>query len=188
MKHAVWLGGQAVEFRKGQKVVYPYHGVVEVTDRVTQVIDGKKVKVVVFSVPHRKATEHTAMTVSIPEERAESIGIRPAASPEDADDVLEVLRVTDARVPSNWSRRFKNHQEKLKSGDLFQCAEVVRNLTNRKRTSNLASAETAMHATARYLLASELAVTWNVNAEEAEARMDRALNNTEEADVAKAAK
>lgn len=164
-----------MKFRVGDKVIYPYHGVAEVTAITNQMVNGEKTTVIVFAVPQRTRSEHSAMTVSVPENRADDVGIRPAASLEDAEDVLAVLAVTDARVPTNWSRRFKNHQEKLKSGDLFQCAEVVRNLANRQRTTTLAAAETSMYAAARYLLSSELAVSWGVTPDEAEARMDEAL-------------
>ncbi len=79
------------------------------------------------------------------------------------------------RVPSNWSRRFKNHQEKLKSGDVYECAEVVRNLAIRQRTATLSTAEKSMYAKARHILISELAVSWQVSDEDAEARVDAAL-------------
>jgi CarD family transcriptional regulator len=82
------------------------------------------------------------------------------------------------RVPANWSRRFKNHQEKLKSGDVYQCAEVVRNLASRLRTAQLSAAEQSMYAKARYILISELAVSWDTDEETAEARIDDVLGLT----------
>jgi CarD family transcriptional regulator len=78
-------------------------------------------------------------------------------------------------VPSNWSRRFKNHQEKLKSGDVYQHAEVVRNLAMRQRTASLSTAEKSMYANARHILISELAVSWGTDDVKAEARVDEAL-------------
>ena len=162
-------------FAVGSKVVYPSHGVAEVMKREPRTVDGKKVTYVIFALPKRGWSTQGGMQVSVPEDKLEDVGIRSAASEEDADDVLEVLAVTDARVPSNWSRRFKNHQEKLKSGDVFQCAEVVRNLAKRQRDGKLSTAETSMYANARLLLTSELAVSWGVDDEEAEARVDKAL-------------
>jgi CarD family transcriptional regulator len=167
-------------FAVGSKVVYPSHGVAEVKGTERRVIDGRKLTCLIFELPQRGWSTRGGMTVSVPEDRMEEVGIRNAASVEDADDVLELLAVTDARVPSNWSRRFKNHQEKLKSGDVFQCAEVVRNLANRQRSGKLSTAETSMYANARHLLTSELAVSWDVDHEEAEARVDRALGLTSE--------
>jgi len=90
-------------------------------------------------------------------------------------------------VPANWSRRFKNHQEKLKSGDVYQCAEVVRNLAARLREKSLSAAEQSMYAKARYILISELAVSWNVDDEKAAARVDAALGLPDDAPKPKSA-
>jgi CarD family transcriptional regulator len=128
------------------------------------------------------------MTVSVPEDRAEGLGVRPAISKADATEVLDLLSVRDVRVPANWSRRFKNHQEKLKSGDVYQCAEVVRNLAARLREKSLSAAEQSMYAKARYILISELAVSWNTDDEKAAARVDAALGLPDDAGAAKSAK
>ena len=163
-------------FKVGTKVVYPSHGVAEIVGREKKKgVDGKAVNYLVLSVPERGWGTAGAMTVSVPEDRAEDLGVRTAISDEEAADVLEVLAVTNVRVPSNWSRRFKNHQEKLKSGDVYECAEVVRNLAIRQRNASLSTAEKSMYANARHILTSELAVSWGVDDEEAAARIDQAL-------------
>jgi CarD family transcriptional regulator len=164
-----------VDFSVGDKVIYPCHGVAVVTDIAIRSEDGEDVAFVVFAFAGRDDGRQRPLTVSLPAHRADDVGVRPVASPEDAGDVLAVLGVTDVRMPTNWSRRFKNHQEKMRSGDLFQYAEVVRNLAFRQRTANLAAAETAMYGAARHLLSSELAVTWSLPIDEAEARIDDAL-------------
>lgn len=163
-------------FKVGTKVVYPSHGVAQIVGREDRKdAEGKKVTYLVLSVPQRGWGTSGDMRVSVPEDRAEELGVRSAVSEEDAEDVLEVLAVTDVRVPSNWSRRFKNHQEKLKSGDVYEHAEVVRNLAIRQRNASLSTAEKSMYANARHILISELAVSWNVDDVEAEARVDKAL-------------
>lgn len=162
-------------FKVGSKVVYPSHGVAKITGREKRTVDGKKVSYLVLSVPQRGWGTSGDMKLSVPEDRAEDLGVRPAIPADEASDVLEVLAVTDVRVPSNWSRRFKNHQEKLKSGDVYQCAEVVRNLALRQRSGSLSAAEKTMYANARHILTSELAVSWNVDDEEAANRVDSAL-------------
>jgi CarD family transcriptional regulator len=68
------------------------------------------------------------MTLSVPTAMANTVGVRPPVSKSELEDLRSVLSKADPRVPANWSRRFKNHQEKLKSGDVYQVAEVVRNL------------------------------------------------------------
>ena len=86
-----------------------------------------------------------------------------------------MLSKPDPRVPSNWSRRFKNHQEKLKSGDVYQVAEVVRNLAARNRDAALSAAERTMYERARINLVSEIAPALKVSAEAAEQYLDEAL-------------
>src|SRR5256885_14497989 len=78
-------------------------------------------------------------------------------------------------MPTNWSRRFKNHVEKLKSGDIYQVAEVVRNLSIREADKGLSAGEKRMLARARQILVSELTFALNVDEEAAEARLDDVL-------------
>ena len=167
-------------FEVGAKVVYPSHGVAEIVRREQREFEGEKRSYLVLLVPQQGWGTAGGMTVSVPEDGAAELGVRAAIDSEDADDVLDVLAVRDVRMPSNWSRRFKNHQEKLKSGDVYQCAEVVRNLACRLRTARLSTAEQAMYAKARYILISELAVSWGVDDEAATARIDDVLGLTED--------
>jgi len=90
-------------------------------------------------------------------------------------DLVDVLSKPDPRVPANWSRRFKNHQEKLKSGDVYQVAEVVRNLAARDRENQLSAAEKTMYERARMNLISEIAPSKRCSPEEAEMFLDGAL-------------
>ena len=85
----------------------------------------------------------------------------------DERDLFELLARKDVREPSNWSRRFKNHQEKLKSGDVYQVAEVVRNLALRDLSKGLSAGEKAMFTKARDVLVSELSVALDVTEDEA---------------------
>jgi CarD family transcriptional regulator len=160
-------------FEVGASVVYPVHGVAEVRGRETRTIDGKTLTYMVLLVSGEIRADD--LTVLVREDRLEELGVRPAMSIGDASDVLEVLAVRNARLSPNWSRRFKNHQEKLRSGDVFECAEVVRNLALRQREKPLASAEKAMYRRARLGLISELAVTWGLSTEAAADRVDSAL-------------
>src|SRR6187431_1689773 len=115
------------------------------------------------------------MTLSVPVAKAEEVGVRPPVSADELEDLMSVLSKPDPRVPSNWSRRFKNHQEKLKSGDVYQVAEVVRNLAARNRDAALSAAERTMYERARINLVSEIAPALGVSNEEAEAFLDDAL-------------
>ena len=96
-------------------------------------------------------------------------------STEDVEDLFEVLEKRGIREPPNWSRRFKNHQEKLKSGDVYQVAEVVRNLALREADKGLSAGEKTLYTKARNVLVSELSFALEIPEEEATERVEGAL-------------
>ena len=158
-------------FKVGDKVVYPHHGaaVIEGTDNITMP-DGAKAKYFVLRMTHGD------LTLKVPTDRAEEIGMRYPISKEDVEDVFEVLAKKDVREPTNWSRRFKNHQEKLKSGDVYQVAEVVRNLALRDADKGLSAGEKSMFVKARQVLVSELAFALNISEDTALERLNKTLS------------
>jgi CarD family transcriptional regulator len=160
-----------VPFKVGDKVVYPHHGaaVIEGTDNITMP-DGGKSKYFVLRMTHGD------LTLKVPTDRAEEIGMRYPISKEDVEDVFEVLAKKDVREPTNWSRRFKNHQEKLKSGDVYQVAEVVRNLALRDADKGLSAGEKSMFVKARQVLVSELAFALNISEDTALERLNKTLS------------
>ena len=115
------------------------------------------------------------MTLSVPADKAEEVGMRWPISGEDVDALFDVLKRRDVREPSNWSRRFKNHQEKLKSGDVYQVAEVVRNLALRERDKGLSAGEKSLFNKAMSVLVSELSFALEVSDEEAIEKVEKAL-------------
>jgi len=158
-----------VNFKKGDTVIYPQHGAC--------IVHGIK-KMKAFGATQEYLILKTVineMTLSVPTSKAADVGVRPPVSPDELEDLVSVLSKADPRVPSNWSRRFKNHQEKLKSGDVYQVAEVVRNLAARDRENQLSAAEKTMYERARLNLISEIAPSNKVSTEEAEAFLDEAL-------------
>ena len=98
---------------------------------------------------------------------------RPPVTPpsefdeDDVEDLFELLAKKDIREPANWSRRFKNHQEKLKSGDIYQVAEVVRNLALRESAKGLSAGEKSMLDKSRQILISELSISMDVSEDQA---------------------
>ena len=160
---------KGVNFKKGDTVIYPQHGAC--------IVHGIK-KMKAFGATQEYLILKTVineMTLSVPTAKAADVGVRPPVSPDELEDLVSVLSKADPRVPSNWSRRFKNHQEKLKSGDVYQVAEVVRNLAARNRDASLSAAERTMYDRARINLISEIAPALKVSTEEAEAFLDEAL-------------
>jgi CarD family transcriptional regulator len=160
-----------VPFKVGDKVVYPHHGaaVIEGTETI-QMPDGGKGKYFVLRMTHGD------LLLKVPSDRAEEIGMRYPISKEDVEDVFEVLAKKDVREPTNWSRRFKNHQEKLKSGDVYQVAEVVRNLALRDADKGLSAGEKSMFVKARQVLVSELAFALNISEDTALDRLNKTLS------------
>ena len=158
-----------LKWKKGDTVIYPQHGACIVLNIKRMKAFGKTSDYLILR------TVINEMTLSIPVEQISAVGVRPPVSSSELQDLVSVLSKADPRVPANWSRRFKNHQEKMKSGDIYECAEVVRNLALRDRQSSLSSAEKAMQIRARRILVSELAVSWNTTMEDAGARVDLVL-------------
>lgn len=158
-----------MKFKKGETVIYPQHGacIVVGTKKVTAFGETRDYLIL--------RTVINEMTLSVPVVNAEEVGVRPPVSADELEDLVAVLSKPDPRVPSNWSRRFKNHQEKLKSGDVYQVAEVVRNLAARNRDASLSAAERTMYERARINLVSEISPALKVSAEEAEKFLDDAL-------------
>ena len=140
-----------MKFKKGETVIYPQHGacIVQGTQKKTMFGETKEYLVLRSVIGE--------MTLSVPLDKTEEVGVRPPVSADELEDLVSVLSKPDPRVPSNWSRRFKNHQEKLKSGDVYQVAEVVRNLAARNRDAALSAAERTMYERARINLVSEIA-------------------------------
>lgn len=160
-----------VKFKKGDTVIYPQHGAckVEAIRKEDPLNVGKAQDYLVLR------TVIGDMTLRVPMAKVDEVGVRPPVSPDELEDLVAVLAKADPRVPANWSRRFKNHQEKLKSGDVYQVAEVVRNLAARNRDASLSAAERTMYERARVNLISEIAPALKVTTEEAEQYLDDAL-------------
>ena len=115
------------------------------------------------------------LTLMVPVDNTEGVGLREVINDEEVEEVFAVLRKKEARMPTNWSRRYKNHSEKLRSGDIYQVAEVVRNLSIRDKDKGLSAGEKRMLSRARQILVSELTFALGVDEEAAEQRLNDAL-------------
>ena len=158
-----------MKFKKGDTVIYPQHGacLVQGTKKMTNFGETQDYLIL--------RTVINEMTLSVPVAKAEEVGVRPPVSADELEDLVSVLSKPDPRVPSNWSRRFKNHQEKLKSGDVYQVAEVVRNLALREASKGLSAGEKAMLVKARGVLVSELSFALNLSEDDALKKLEEQL-------------
>lgn len=150
-----------MSFKVGDRVVYPHHGAAVIKKKEKRELLGETHEYLVLQMVHGE------LTLSVPVDKAEEVGMRPPISEADVEDLFRLIGKRDVREPANWSRRFKNHQEKMKSGDVYQVAEVVRNLALREQGKGLSTAEKSMLERARSILVSELSFALNVTEEDA---------------------
>ncbi len=99
---------------------------------------------------------HNDMTVMVPCENAAKAGLRRVIDEETVKKVLAVLSDDVSEMPKNWNRRFKHNRDKIKTGDIYELAEVVRNLAIREQDKGLSTGEKQMYTRAKKILASEL--------------------------------
>jgi len=156
-------------FEVGDKVVYPHHGAATIERRETKTAFGEEREYFVLRL------DYDDLTLMVPADNTDEVGLREVIDDDEVDEVFAVLRKKEARTPTNWSRRFKNHVEKLKSGDVYQVAEVVRNLSLREKEKGLSAGEKRMLGKARQILVSELSFAMALSADETEAKLDEVL-------------
>jgi len=166
-----------MSFRVGDKVVYPHHGAATIEKKEKKDVFGEKKDYLILKLAYGD------LTLMVPADNAEDIGLRDVINDEEVEEVFAVLRKKEARMPTNWSRRFKNHVEKLKSGDIYQVAEVVRNLSIRERERGLSAGEKRMIQKARQILVSELTYATGGTEEKAEAMIDKILDESHQSRV-----
>ena len=156
-------------FNVGETVVYPHHGAALIEAIETRSIKGVDKVYLVLKVAQGD------LTVRVPAENAEFVGVRDVVGAEGLERVFQVLRMPHTEEPTNWSRRYKANLEKLASGDVIKVAEVVRDLWRRERERGLSAGEKRMLAKARQILVSELALAENTNEDKAETILDEVL-------------
>lgn len=99
---------------------------------------------------------HSSMKVMVPIDNCLQVGLRPIINVDRIDEVMGVLNEDPTKMPANWNRRFKENRDKIKTGDILEVAEVVRNLTLRERQKGLSTGEKRMLIRAKNILISEL--------------------------------
>jgi CarD family transcriptional regulator len=157
-------------YRKGDTVVHREHGAAVITEISERDFLGETKKYMVLRLAYGD------LTLMVPVDKTEDVGLRQVVSKQEVKKILDVLREDESKMASNWSRRFKNNMEKLHSGDPYQVAEVVKNLSIRERQKGLSAGEKRMLAQARRILVSELVFSLGCEEDEAEGQIDRVLD------------
>jgi CarD family transcriptional regulator len=153
-------GGNRV-FEVGDKVVYPHHGAGKVLKKEQKEVLGQRREYLTIQILYND------MTVMVPTENAEAAGLRQVIGEDTVKEVLAVLRDDGTQMPKNWNRRFKHNRDKIKTGDIFELAEVVRNLSIRDLDKGLSTGEKQMFGRAKKILASELMYACDMEEQEA---------------------
>jgi CarD family transcriptional regulator len=153
----------------GDKVVYPHHGAGVVAKKEARTILGQEREYLTIKILHND------MTVNVPSENCERVGLRKVIDEDMVAKVLDVLNGDGTTMPKNWNRRFKFNRDKMKTGDIFELSEVVRNLSLRDQEKGLSTGEKQMFVKAKKILASELMYAKDMDEDEAAAWLDDVL-------------
>jgi CarD family transcriptional regulator len=163
------LGPVECKFEVGDNVVYPHHGAGVVLRKETKDLLGEKRDYLTIKILHN------SMTVMVPCENAHRAGLRRVIDGDEVNKVIDVLTGEVSEMPKNWNRRFKHNREKIKTGNVFELAEVVRNLAIREWEKGLSTGEKQMYTRAKKILASEFMYALGKDEDGAEAYLDELL-------------
>ena len=161
------------EYAIGDSVVYPHHGAGKVLKKEQKTVLGECREYLTIKILHND------MTVMVPCENAGVAGLRRVIDEETVKKVLDVLADDVSEMPKNWNRRFKHNRDKIKTGDIYELAEVVRNLAVREQDKGLSTGEKQMYTRAKKILASEMMYALEKTEDDAEAYLDDLLHRSE---------
>jgi CarD family transcriptional regulator len=158
-----------IEFEIGDSVVYPHHGAGRVLRKEMKTVLGESREYLTIKILHND------MTVMVPTENAALAGLRRVIDEDTVKKVLAVLQDECSEMPKNWNRRFKHNRDKIKTGDIYELAEVVRNLAIREAQKGLSTGEKQMFTRAKKILASELMYALEMDEDEVEEHLQGLL-------------
>jgi CarD family transcriptional regulator len=158
-----------IEFEIGQSVVYPHHGAGKVLKKEMKEVLGESREYLTIKILHND------MTVMVPTQNAAVAGLRPIIDEQTCQKVIAVLQDECSEMPKNWNRRFKHNRDKIKTGDIYELAEVVRNLGIREAEKGLSTGEKQMFTRAKKILASELMYALEMDEEEVDQHLHSIL-------------
>ena len=157
-------------YKVGDKVVYPHHGAGTVVKKESREVLGQKREYLTIKILHND------MTVQVPCENADAVGLRRVIGEKEVAVVLKALTGGSTEMPKNWNRRFKHNRDKMKTGDVLELAEVVRNLALRDHEKGLSTGEKQMFVKAKKILASELMYAKSMDEEECAEWLEEVLS------------
>jgi len=146
----------------GDRIVYPMHGAGIIEEIEEKQILGEIRNYYILRVPCGD------MKIMIPIESCQEVGVRAIISVEEVNEVIGVLSADSTEMSNNWNRRYRENMEKLKTGDIFNVAEVVRNLMRTDKDKKLSTGEKKMLSNAKQILISEIILVKDIDQDTAE--------------------
>jgi CarD family transcriptional regulator len=158
-------------FKIGDKIVYPMHGAGVIEDLEIKEVLGERREYYILRMPIGD------MKVMVPVENIEDVGVRDIITEEETREVFEILKDKRSKMPDNWNRRYRANLDLIKTGDINQIAEVVRNLSLLDKEKGLSTGERKMLSDAKKILYSELVLASNLSVAEIEKLVEEAIFN-----------
>ena len=158
-------------FNIGDKVVYPMHGAGVIEGIEEKNILNEKQSYYIIKMPGE-------VKVMIPTAKAEDVGVRDIIDSETAGKVFKVLETDSTEMSMNWNKRYRDNMDKMKSGDIYEVADVVRNLSFKQKEKGLSTGEKKMLNNAKQILVSELVLAEHANQEEVEEQIENKINTS----------
>lgn len=156
-------------FNVGDKIVYPMHGAGTIDSIEEKNILGENQFYYVIRMPGE-------VKVMVPTDRAEQIGVRNVISKEEAEKVISILGEDETEMSQNWNKRYRDNMEKMKSGSVYEVADVVRNLSFKQKEKGLSTGEKKMLSNAKQILVSELVLAEHASQDEVEELINNKIN------------
>ncbi len=156
-------------FNVGDKIVYPMHGAGTIDSIEEKNILGENQAYYVIKMPGE-------VKVMVPTAKAEQIGVRNVIGKEEAEKVISILGEDETQMSQNWNKRYRDNMEKMKSGSIYEVADVVRNLSFKQKEKGLSTGEKKMLNNAKQILVSELVLAEHASQDEVEELIENKIN------------
>jgi len=158
-------------FNVGDKIVYPMHGAGVIESIEEKEILGEKQAYYILKMPGE-------VKVMVPTNKAEEIGVRDIIDKETAGKVFKVLEENQTEMSLNWNKRYRDNMDRMKSGDIYEIADIVRNLSFKQKDKGLSTGEKKMLVNAKQILVSELVLAEQSNKDEIEDIIENKINTS----------
>lgn len=157
-------------FNIGDNIVYPMHGAGTISSIEEKEVLGEKQQYYIIKMPGE-------VMVMVPTAKAEAMGVRNVIDEKSANSVLQVLEKDETEMSNNWNKRYRENLDKMKTGDIYEVADVVRNLSfKQKEKGTLSTGEKKMLLNAKQILVSELVLAEHSSKEEIEKLIDNKID------------